>query len=117
MIDGSGAEFSVELFCSKSAQLLDVAWPQVENVVPRVSVSLLHDDHLRPKQLGLYGSPQPARSSTDNHDPRPLARLPSVVALLSTPLVQLGPQGLSLPGLQLGFQLWVKVRKLIRFQP
>ena len=89
----------------------------MENVVPRVSVPLLYDHHLRPQQLGLYSCPETTGPRPNDHHPCALARLAPVVTLLGAPLVQLGPQRLRLPCLQLGLQLGVEVRQLVRLQP
>ena len=55
MIDGAGTELPVKFLGAYGPQLVDVAGPEVEDVVPGVSVSLLHHHHLGSQQLGLQG--------------------------------------------------------------
>ena len=45
VVDGSGAELPAELLRCEAAEVVDVVGPQVEHVVAREPVSLLHHHH------------------------------------------------------------------------
>ena len=42
VVDGAGAELAAELLCCEAAEVVDVVGPQVEHVVAREPVTLLH---------------------------------------------------------------------------
>ena len=42
VVDGAGAELAAELLCREAAEVVDVVGPQVEHVVAREPVPLLH---------------------------------------------------------------------------
>ena len=92
---------------------MNVARPEMEDIVPGVSVSLLNNDHLGSQQLSLNGSSKATRSSSNDKDPRALTRLASVVALGAGLLVQLGPQRLGLPCLQMGLEFGIEEWQLV----
>ena len=116
MVDGAGTELPVEFLSSDGPELVDVAGPEVEDVVPGVSVSLLHHHHLGSQQLGLQGGPEAAGPGSDDENSGSLADFASVVTFLSGFLVQLRPERLGLPGLQVRLQLWVEERQLVGFE-
>ena len=115
VVDGAGTELPVEFLCANGPELVDVAGPEVEDVVPGVSVSLLHHHHLGAQQLGLQSRPETAGPGSDDQNSGSLADFASVVAFLPGLLVQLRPERLGLPGLQVGFQLGVEERQLVGF--
>ena len=115
VVDGAGAELAVEFLGSDGSELVDVAGPEVEDVVPGVPVPLLDHHHLGPQELGLDGGPEAAGAGPDHEDPGPLTRLASVVTLVARLLVQLGPQRLRLPCLEVSFQFGIEEWKLVRF--
>ena len=47
VVDGAGAELAAELLGCEAAQVVDVVGPQVEHVVAREPVPLLHHHNLR----------------------------------------------------------------------
>ena len=116
MVDGAGAELAVEFLGSDGSELVDVAGPEVEDVVPGVSVSLLHHHHLGAQQLSLQSGPEAAGSGSDDQNSSPLADFASVVTFLPGLLVQLRPECLGLPCLQVGLQLGVEERQLVGFK-
>ena len=66
MVDGTGAEFAVELFGSQSAEIVDVVGPQVEDVISTEPVPLFHHNHFGPQELGLYGRSEAAGAAADH---------------------------------------------------
>ena len=117
MIDGPGTELPIEFLGAHGPELMDVAGPEMEDVVPGVSVSLLHDYDLCSKQLSLKGRPEPAGSRSDDQNSGALANFPPVVTLLTGLLVQFGPQSLRLPCLEVRLQLGVEEWQLVGFEP
>lgn len=55
MINGSSTEFPKELFGAKVFEIGDEVRPKVKDIVPGEAVAFLHNDHLGPKEGGLYG--------------------------------------------------------------
>ena len=49
VVDGAGAELAAELLGCEAAQVVDVVGPQVEHVVAREPVPLLHHHNLGQK--------------------------------------------------------------------
>lgn len=45
MVDGASAELAVELFGSKSPEVMNGVGPEVEHVIPGEGVSLLNHHH------------------------------------------------------------------------
>ena len=88
----------------------------MEDIIPGVSVSLLHDYDLGSKQLSLKGRPEPAGSRSDDQNSGALANFPPVVTLLTGLLVQFGPQSLRLPCLEVRLQLGVEEWQLVGFE-
>lgn len=66
MVDGSGAELSVEFLCPEAPEVLDGEGPQVEHIVPGESISLLQQHHLGPQEAQLDGRPQATWSRPDD---------------------------------------------------
>lgn len=57
VIQGSGAEFSVERLGSEPTEVIDGEGPQVEDVVSGERFPLLHHHHLGPQEGQLDGRP------------------------------------------------------------
>ena len=66
MVDGAGAELSEELLGSEGFQVVDEEGPEMEDVVARVAVTLLHYHSFASQQGDLNGSAQTTRPSTDD---------------------------------------------------
>lgn len=66
VVDGTGAELSIEPFGSKAPQVMDGEGPQVEHVVPGEGVSFLQQHHPSSQKAQLHGAPQPAWPRPDD---------------------------------------------------
>lgn len=66
MVNGAGAELSVELFGAEAAQVVYGERPQVEHVVAGEGVPLLDHHHLAAQQGQLDGGAQAAGSAADD---------------------------------------------------
>jgi len=117
VIDGSGAKFSVKLFGSEAAEVVDVVGPQVEDVVPAEAVSLFEDDDLGAEKLSFDGSSKAAGTGADDEHALTGAGLAAVVDLVRRTFVKLCPQGLCFPRLELRFDLRVEVGEFRRLKP
>lgn len=66
MVNGAGAELSIELFGAEAAQVVYGERPQMEHVVAREGVPLLDHHHLAAQQGQLDGGAQAAGSAADD---------------------------------------------------
>lgn len=66
MIDRAGAKLAEKLLGPETPQILYDEGPQVQHVVSRHSVSLLHHHDLGTQQLGLDGRSHAAWSATND---------------------------------------------------
>jgi hypothetical protein len=66
MVDGSGAELSIELFGPEASEVLDGEGPQVQHVVPGEGIPLLQQHHLGAQEAQLDGRPQATWSCPDD---------------------------------------------------
>ena len=66
VVDGTGTELAKELLCPESLQVVDEVGPQVQHIVARVAVSLLHNHSLATKERYLNGNPQSTWPSTND---------------------------------------------------
>lgn len=65
VVDRAGAEFAEELLGAEAAQILDDERPEVEHVVARHAVALLHHHDLGAQQLGLDRRAHAAGTTAD----------------------------------------------------
>lgn len=66
VVNGSSAEFPIELFRPKATQVLDRKGPEVQHIVPREGIPLLQQHHLGSQEAQLYGRPEATWSRTDD---------------------------------------------------
>lgn len=66
MVDGSGTEFSIELFGPQSPQVMNGIGPKMEHIVPGKRVPLFNHHHFSTQQGKFNGSPQAAGTSSDD---------------------------------------------------
>lgn len=92
MIDSPDTEFSKKFLGTKSFQVVDEVWPEMQDIVSRKSFSFLDDDSLPTEKCDLNGNSQTTWSTTDDqhlvrwqnrksHKFTPM--MPSVIILLS----------------------------------
>ena len=117
VVDGAGAELAVELLGAQTAQVRDVVGPEVQHIVSREPVSLLHNDHPGAEQLGLDGRAEAAGARADHQHILPRAHFPALVHFEAGALVELGPQRLGLPRAQLGLEPRVEVGEVSGLEP
>ena len=70
MIDGAGTELPVKFLGAHGPKLVDVAGPEVEDVVPGEGGSLLDDGDPGAEQLGLDGGAEADRTRAHHDQPR-----------------------------------------------
>ena len=68
MIYGPSTELAEELLCAEVLEVGDEERPQVQHVVTREPVSLLHDNGPPSEERHLYGSPQTTGPGAYNQD-------------------------------------------------
>ena len=66
MVNGASTELAEELLGAEVFEVCDEVGPQVQHVVPREPVPLLHDNSPGAQQCCLYGNTQPAYPTPDN---------------------------------------------------
>lgn len=68
MVDGPRAELPVELLSPELLEVGDDEGPEVQDIVARETVPLLHHHHLGTQQLSLDGRPQTTGARADDQD-------------------------------------------------
>lgn len=66
VINRSCTEFSIKFLCSQSPEVVDGKGPEVQHIVPRESVPLLHDNNFGSQEGKFYGSPQATWATSNN---------------------------------------------------
>ena len=91
MVDGAGTKFSVKHFGTQILEVHNCVWPQVEHIVPRESVSLLHNCALEAEQCAFNAEPQTHRTAAYNQHIQVLVGLiePLILLQLSALVIRL----------------------------
>ena len=89
VVDGARAELAAELFGGEAAEVVDVVGPQVEDVVAREPVPLLHHDDPGAQELRLDGGAEAAGAGADDEDALAGADAAALVHLVAGTLVEL----------------------------
>lgn len=66
VVQRASAEAPIELLGAQRPQVVDGEGPEVQHIVPRESVPLLHDNNFGSQEGKFYGSPQATWATSNN---------------------------------------------------
>ena len=103
MVNGSGTKFSIKHFSTQILEIYNCVWPQMEDIIPRKSISLLHNCALETEQCAFNTEPQTHRTAAyDQHIQVLVGLIEALILLQLSALIIRLPQTVRLPIIGLG---------------